>query len=85
MAGVAATDWSWCPIFLDIDLDGYEDLLISNGFESDVMDQDRKDDLRNPQRRLTRNELRRNAGILSSLAHRQCRFPQIATMARLNP
>jgi hypothetical protein len=59
MAGVAATDWSWCPIFLDVDLDGYEDLLISNGFESDVMDQDRKDDLRNPQRRFTRDELRR--------------------------
>ena len=28
-AGVAATDWSWCPIFLDVDLDGYEDLLVS--------------------------------------------------------
>src|SRR5258708_4630614 len=59
MAGVAATDWSWCPIFLDIDLDGYEDLLVSNGFESDVMDQDRKDELRNPQRHFTRSELRR--------------------------
>ncbi|HTL55725.1 MAG TPA: VCBS repeat-containing protein [Candidatus Limnocylindrales bacterium] len=59
MAGVAATDWSWCPIFLDVDLDGYEDLLISNGFESDVMDQDRKDELRNPQHRLTQKELRR--------------------------
>ncbi len=58
-AGVAATDWSWCPIFLDVDLDGYEDLLVSNGFESDVMDQDRKNDLRKPQRHFTRNELRR--------------------------
>lgn len=59
MAGVAATDWSWCPIFLDVDLDGYEDLLISNGFESDVMDQDRKDELRNQRRRFTRSELKR--------------------------
>jgi enediyne biosynthesis protein E4 len=40
MAGVAATDWSWCPVFLDVDLDGYEDLLVTNGFEFDVMDQD---------------------------------------------
>ena len=60
MAGVAATDWSWCPIFIDIDLDGYEDLLVSNGFESDVMDQDRKDELRNPQRRFTRSQLKRS-------------------------
>ena len=45
MAGVAATDWSWCAIFLDVDLDGYEDLLVSNGFSFDVMDQDSKDRL----------------------------------------
>ena len=30
-AGVEASGWSWGPIFLDVDLDGYEDLLISNG------------------------------------------------------
>ncbi len=35
-AGVAATDWSWAPVFLDVDLDGYEDLLISNGHMHDV-------------------------------------------------
>jgi len=34
MAGVAATDWSWCPIFIDVDLDGYEDLLVTNGLSS---------------------------------------------------
>ena len=38
--GVAATDWSWTPIFLDVDLDGYEDLLISNGHLHDVNDRD---------------------------------------------
>jgi hypothetical protein len=43
MAGVAASDWSWCPIFIDVDLDGYEDLLITNGFEFDVLDQDGSD------------------------------------------
>ena len=32
-ANVQATDWSWCPVFLDVDLDGYEDLLITNGVE----------------------------------------------------
>ncbi len=46
MAGIAATDWSWCPVFLDVDLDGYEDLLVTNGFSFDVMDQDSQDQLR---------------------------------------
>jgi hypothetical protein len=30
-AGVEASEWSWGPIFLDVDLDGLEDILISNG------------------------------------------------------
>jgi hypothetical protein len=34
-AGTHASEWSWTPVFLDVDLDGYEDLLISNGFERD--------------------------------------------------
>jgi hypothetical protein len=40
LSGVAAFDWSWSPIFLDVDLDGYEDLLVSTGSLYDVMDQD---------------------------------------------
>ena len=40
MAGVAATDWSWCPIFLDVDLDGFEDILICAGHSRDDMDLD---------------------------------------------
>jgi hypothetical protein len=39
-AGVAASDWSWCPAFLDIDLDGYEDLLIPAGHLKDSQDLD---------------------------------------------
>ncbi|XOV70923.1 MAG: VCBS repeat-containing protein [Verrucomicrobiota bacterium] len=49
MAGVAASDWSWCPVFLDVDLDGFEDLLVTNGFSFDVMDQDSQDQLRTMQ------------------------------------
>lgn len=40
LSGVAASDWSWTPIFLDVDLDGFEDLLISTGSLYDVMDRD---------------------------------------------
>ncbi|MDP6794208.1 MAG: FG-GAP-like repeat-containing protein [Verrucomicrobiota bacterium] len=32
-AGVAASDWSWCSVFIDVDLDGLEDLLVTNGVE----------------------------------------------------
>src|SRR5204863_4877464 len=39
-SGLYASDWSWSPIFLDVDLDGYEDVLISTGFERDVQDID---------------------------------------------
>src|SRR5262249_15357464 len=39
-AGVAASEWSWSPVFLDVDLDGYEDLLISTGHARDVQDRD---------------------------------------------
>lgn len=38
--GVAASDWSWAPMFLDVDLDGYEDLLIGAGHFRDVQDYD---------------------------------------------
>ena len=38
--GLAASDWSWTPICLDVDLDGYEDLLVSNGHLHDVNDRD---------------------------------------------
>jgi hypothetical protein len=30
-AGVAASDWSWAPLFADLDNDGYKDLFVSNG------------------------------------------------------
>ncbi|MEO8428273.1 MAG: VCBS repeat-containing protein, partial [Verrucomicrobiota bacterium] len=39
-AGLQASDWSWSPVFLDVDLDGFEDLLISAGHAKDVQDLD---------------------------------------------
>ena len=39
-AGLTATDWSWQPVFLDVDLDGYEDIIIPTGFAHDVNDMD---------------------------------------------
>lgn len=59
MAGVAATDWTWTTIFMDVDLDGYEDLLVTNGFEFDVMDQDSSDQIKDGRRRFTEAQLKR--------------------------
>ena len=45
-AGVAASGWSWSTLFLDVDLDGYEDLLIGNGHTWDLMDVDTQERLK---------------------------------------
>jgi hypothetical protein len=39
-AGVHASEWSWSASFLDVDLDGFEDLLIANGHAHDVNNSD---------------------------------------------
>jgi hypothetical protein len=39
-SGLEASEWSWAAAFVDVDLDGYEDLLVTNGFERDNMNLD---------------------------------------------
>src|SRR5205085_9734220 len=39
-SGVDASEWSWQPVFLDVDLDGFEDILVVNGHAFDVQDRD---------------------------------------------
>ncbi|WP_333821280.1 VCBS repeat-containing protein [Ohtaekwangia sp.] len=40
LAGVEATDWSWSPLFMDVDNDGWRDLLITNGYPRDITNRD---------------------------------------------
>jgi len=40
MSELEATEWTWSAAFVDVDLDGYEDLLITNGNLHDVLDAD---------------------------------------------
>lgn len=40
LAGVYASDWSWAPLFVDFDLDGYKDLFVANGIPARMNDID---------------------------------------------
>jgi len=39
-AGVSGSGWSWSTLFLDVDLDGWEDILVGTGHVTDIMDGD---------------------------------------------
>jgi len=51
-AGVEASNWSWATLFLDVDLDGYEDILIATGHAWDVMDADTEERLQTSRTRV---------------------------------
>jgi hypothetical protein len=39
-SGLEASEWSWGPIFLDVDLDGFEDILVATGQLRDFQNAD---------------------------------------------
>jgi len=45
LAGVANTDWSWSVLMADFDLDGYNDVLVTNGVFRDVIDRDKNNEI----------------------------------------
>lgn len=46
-SGLGASGWSWSTLFMDVDLDGWEDVLVGTGHRWDVMDGDTQYRLRN--------------------------------------
>ncbi len=40
LAGIEASGWSWSALFLDVDLDGYEDVLVTTGNGRDMLHSD---------------------------------------------
>jgi hypothetical protein len=40
LSGISQTDWSWTPLVVDFNNDGYRDIVITNGFPKDVSDRD---------------------------------------------
>jgi hypothetical protein len=73
LSGVAYSEWTWSAIFLDVDLDGYEDLLVATGNNHDVQDADVLRDL------ATLRATQRAPSGLEGLR----RFPRLAAPKRL--
>ncbi|MBK7269502.1 MAG: CRTAC1 family protein [Flavobacteriales bacterium] len=40
LAGISKTDWSWAPLFADLDNDGWKDLVVTNGYKRDTRNND---------------------------------------------
>ncbi len=40
LSGISQTDWSWTPLIVDFNNDGYRDIIITNGYPKDVTDHD---------------------------------------------
>ena len=58
-SGIAATDWSWAPLWMDFDNDGLKDLFISNGIPKRMNDIDYVNFVSNGevQQKITNNDL----------------------------
>jgi hypothetical protein len=39
-SGIAHTDWSWAPLAIDVENDGFRDIMVSNGLPKDMSDLD---------------------------------------------
>jgi enediyne biosynthesis protein E4 len=73
LLGLEASEWSWASAFIDVDLDGYEDLLVANGFERDFMNMDANRRVRAAQARVPRD-----APVMAKLAANRL-YPRLAT------
>lgn len=40
LAGISSTDWSWAPLLVDLDMDGYKDFMVTNGYKKDISNKD---------------------------------------------
>lgn len=83
-AGLAATDWSWSPMFLDVDLDGFEDLLVTSGHFRDVQDLDAQMEIRRRQHPWSgyATEASRQAAFTRELAEHYGLYPGLALPLR---
>ena len=66
-SGLAATGWSWSVAFLDVDLDGWEDVLVTNGSNRHVTNSDSLGRIRKEQNDLSRDGRLRHSRMFPPL------------------
>jgi hypothetical protein len=71
LAEVDASDWTWTSMFVDVDLDGFEDLLVANGYSRDTQHGDVVDSISALQGHVGGRELKR---LYPSLPNRNVAF-----------
>ncbi|MEO1413547.1 MAG: FG-GAP-like repeat-containing protein, partial [Bacteroidota bacterium] len=64
LAGISNTDWSWAPLLLDLDNDGWQDLLITNGIKRNIRNNDAVRVVQGLNERLTVNTPREEQRLL---------------------
>lgn len=57
MAGISSTDWSWASLLVDLDNDGWKDIVISNGIKKDVDNNDYRSKVQNLDKNATAEDL----------------------------
>lgn len=46
LSGISKTDWSWAPLVVDFDNDGFNDVFVTNGIQHDLSNQDFRNQMR---------------------------------------
>jgi hypothetical protein len=71
-SGIAATDWSWAPLWFDFDNDGLKDLFVSNGIPKRMNDIDYINFVSNGeiQKKILANDMEKDVSLID-------KFPEI--------
>jgi hypothetical protein len=56
LAGISSTDWSWSSLIVDLDNDGWKDIIVSNGIKKDLDNNDYRIMLKNLDSKTTTRE-----------------------------
>ena len=57
IAGISSTDWSWSSLLVDLDNDGWKDIMVTNGIKKDVDNNDYRSILKNLDKNITAEKL----------------------------
>ena len=57
LAGISNTDWSWATLLVDLDNDGWKDIIVSNGVKKDMDNNDYLSILKNLDKKTSAEKL----------------------------